>query len=161
MLGERSVAMFLERLKNELHEPWTLELMAEKSGLARTRFAHYCRKLTNLSPMEYLQRQRVEKARVLFGGNAAIHHRHRAELRVCLQRVFCQRVPPARPLLAARIPRGLAGTTRERMTSLPRECLRQHGHACLKKHGPCIHAFIDEMVELAHLVELQGTGLAR
>lgn len=64
MLGERSVAMFLKRLEDELHEPWTLELMAEKSGLARTRFAHYCRKLTNLSPMEYLQRQRVEKAKL-------------------------------------------------------------------------------------------------
>jgi AraC-like DNA-binding protein len=68
MLGERSVAIFLERMKNELHEPWTLELMAERSGLARTRFAHYCRKLTNLSPMEYLQRQRVEKAKLLLAG---------------------------------------------------------------------------------------------
>jgi AraC family L-rhamnose operon regulatory protein RhaS len=65
MLGERSVSMFLERLKNELHEPWTLDLMAEKTGLARTRFAHHCRKLTNLSPMEYLQRQRVEKSKLL------------------------------------------------------------------------------------------------
>jgi AraC-like DNA-binding protein len=64
-LGERSVAIFLERMKNELHEPWTLDLMAERSGLARTRFAHHCRKLTNLSPMEYLQRQRVEKAKRL------------------------------------------------------------------------------------------------
>ena len=65
MLGERSVAMFLARLESGLHEPWTLKLMAEKSGLSRTRFAHYCRKLTNLSPMEYLQRQRVEKAKLL------------------------------------------------------------------------------------------------
>jgi AraC family L-rhamnose operon regulatory protein RhaS len=65
MLGERSVSMFLKRLESELHEPWTLELMAEKSGLARTRFAYYCRKLTNLPPMEYLQRQRVEKAKLL------------------------------------------------------------------------------------------------
>ncbi len=69
MLGERSVSMFLERLKNELHEPWTLELMAEKTGLARTRFAYHCRKLTNLSPMEYLQRLRVEKAKILLVGS--------------------------------------------------------------------------------------------
>ena len=69
MLGERSVAMFLKRMESELHEPWTLERMAEKSGLARTRFAHYCRKLTNLSPMEYLQQRRVEKARVLLEGS--------------------------------------------------------------------------------------------
>ncbi len=64
-LGERSVAMFLKRMNDELHQPWTLDLMARKSGLARTRFAHHCRKLTNLPPMEYLQRQRVEKARVM------------------------------------------------------------------------------------------------
>jgi AraC-like DNA-binding protein len=57
--------ILLKRLEEELYEPWTLELMAEKSGLARTRFAHYCRKLTNLPPMEYLQRQRVERARQL------------------------------------------------------------------------------------------------
>lgn len=68
-LGERSVAMFLERMKHELHEPWTLELMAEKSGLARTRFAHHCRKLTNLPPMGYLQQQRVEKAKLLLAEN--------------------------------------------------------------------------------------------
>ena len=67
--GERSVAMFLERLKRELHEPWTLELMAGKTGLARTRFAHHCRKLTNLSPMGYLQQLRVEKAKRLLVGD--------------------------------------------------------------------------------------------
>jgi AraC family L-rhamnose operon regulatory protein RhaS len=69
MLGERSVSMFLERLKNEPQKPWTLELMAEKSGLARTRFAHHCRKLTNLSPMEYVQSLRVEKAKLLLAGS--------------------------------------------------------------------------------------------
>lgn len=67
-LGERSVAMFLDRLKHELDEPWTLELMAEKAGLARTRFAHHCRKLTNLTPMGFLQQQRVEKAKTLLVG---------------------------------------------------------------------------------------------
>jgi AraC family L-rhamnose operon regulatory protein RhaS len=64
-LGERSVALFLERLARELDEPWTLELMAEKSGLGRTRFAHHCRKLTNLAPLAYLQQLRVEQAKRL------------------------------------------------------------------------------------------------
>lgn len=68
-LGERSVAMFLERLKNELVEPWTLESMAGQAGLARTRFAHHCRKLTNLTPMGYLQQLRVEKAKRLLAEN--------------------------------------------------------------------------------------------
>lgn len=72
-LGERSVAMFLERLKRELAEPWTLEEMAGQAGLARTRFAHHCRKLTNLAPMAYLQHLRVAKAkRLLAGGRATI-----------------------------------------------------------------------------------------
>lgn len=62
-LGERSVAMFLERLRDDVAEPWTLELMAEGAGLGRTRFAHHCRKLTNLVPMAYLQHLRMERAR--------------------------------------------------------------------------------------------------
>ena len=61
--------MFLERLKDELVEPWTLESMAGQAGLARTRFAHHCRKLTNLTPMGYLQQLRVEKAKRLLAEN--------------------------------------------------------------------------------------------
>jgi AraC-like DNA-binding protein len=64
-LGERSVAMFLERLQERLAEPWTLDAMAERAGLGRTRFAHHCRKLTNLAPMAYLQQLRVEAAKTL------------------------------------------------------------------------------------------------
>jgi AraC family L-rhamnose operon regulatory protein RhaS len=64
-LSERSVAMFLERLKNDPSDYWTLESMAEQAGLARTRFAHHCRKLTNLSPLDYLQHLRVEQAKRL------------------------------------------------------------------------------------------------
>lgn len=69
-LGERSVAMFLERLRDELAEPWTLEIMAERTGLGRTRFAHYCRKLTNLAPLAYLQHLRVESARLRLAESA-------------------------------------------------------------------------------------------
>ena len=68
-LGGRSVAMFLDRLKRESGEPWTLESMAEQAGLARTRFAHHCRKLTNLTPMAYLQQLRVERAKRLLAGS--------------------------------------------------------------------------------------------
>ncbi len=63
--GERNVAMLLERLKNQLDEPWTLETMAVQAGLKRTRFAHHCRKLTNLAPMAYLQQLRIAKAKHL------------------------------------------------------------------------------------------------
>ncbi|MCF7674539.1 MAG: hypothetical protein K9M97_04290 [Akkermansiaceae bacterium] len=39
--------------------PWQPHSVGDPD-LARTRFAHHCRKLTNLSPMEYLQRQHSE-----------------------------------------------------------------------------------------------------
>ena len=61
--------MFLNRLHHELDEPWTLEAMAAQAGLKRTRFAHHCRKLTNLAPMAYLQHLRVEKAKRLLTAN--------------------------------------------------------------------------------------------
>ncbi|MFO1490300.1 MAG: AraC family transcriptional regulator [Kiritimatiellia bacterium] len=73
MLGERSVSMLLARLRDELDAPWTLDRMAEEAGLARTRFGHHCRRLTNLSPMAYLQQQRVEKAKtMLAAGHASV-----------------------------------------------------------------------------------------
>ena len=68
-LGERSVAMFLDRLQHELDEPWTLDAMAEQAGLKRTRFAHHCRKLTNLAPLAYLQYLRVAMAKRLLTGS--------------------------------------------------------------------------------------------
>jgi AraC family L-rhamnose operon regulatory protein RhaS len=61
--GERSVAMLLDRVRREPGESWTLEMMAQEAGLARTRFAHHCQRLTNLTPMAYLQQVRVEAAK--------------------------------------------------------------------------------------------------
>ena len=60
--SERSVELFLARLEDELERPWTLDTMAAECGLGRTRFAHYCERLTNLSPREYLSRLRVRRA---------------------------------------------------------------------------------------------------
>lgn len=65
--SERSVALFLERLKADSSDYWTLESMAAQAGLGRTRFAHHCRKLTNLSPLDYLQYLRVEQAKRMLG----------------------------------------------------------------------------------------------
>ena len=60
--SERTVELFLARLEHELERPWTLEAMAAECGLGRTRFAHYCERLTNLTPREYLSRLRVRRA---------------------------------------------------------------------------------------------------
>lgn len=58
----RSVEMFLGNLPHHVEHPWTLEEMAEHCGLARSRFTHYCKEITNMSPIEYLTRCRVDHA---------------------------------------------------------------------------------------------------
>jgi AraC family L-rhamnose operon regulatory protein RhaS len=60
--AQRTVELFLARLPETLDQPWDLPLMADACGLGRTRFAHYCKQLTNMSPIEYLTFCRVEGA---------------------------------------------------------------------------------------------------
>ncbi len=63
--AERTMAMFLAGLETSVGELWTLDRMAEHAGLKRTRFAHYCRKLTNMPPMQYLNQLRVKQAKAM------------------------------------------------------------------------------------------------
>lgn len=63
--AQNTVAIFLRRLPGRAEESWTLELMAEECGLSRTRFADYCKLLTNMSPLQYLQHLRLERATVM------------------------------------------------------------------------------------------------
>lgn len=63
--AERTVTMFLAGLEEAVSEPWTLDSMAEHAGLKRTRFAYYCRKLKNMSPMQYLGQLRVKRAKAM------------------------------------------------------------------------------------------------
>ena len=58
----RSVELFLASLRHQIEQPWTLESMAEQCGLGRSRFTHYCYELTNMPPLEYLNRRRIEQA---------------------------------------------------------------------------------------------------
>ncbi|MCZ7644268.1 MAG: AraC family transcriptional regulator [Planctomycetota bacterium] len=62
---ERTVELFLAALPRHLEHDWSLDEMAAECGLARTRFAFYCRRLTNISPLEFLNRTRVEAAKRL------------------------------------------------------------------------------------------------
>lgn len=57
-----TVERFLAELPRHVGEAWTLQAMAAQCGLSRTRFAHYCRQLTNAAPMEHLGRLRVAEA---------------------------------------------------------------------------------------------------
>ena len=62
---ERTVRLFLEQLKERTQEPWSVDRMAEECGLGRTRFVHYCKTMTNLTPLEYLNLVRLEQAKHL------------------------------------------------------------------------------------------------
>ena len=59
---ERTVKLFLSRLHQRLDEPWTVDDMAAECGLGRTRFAHYCKQMINVTPLEYLSALRIERA---------------------------------------------------------------------------------------------------
>jgi AraC-like DNA-binding protein len=60
--AERAVALFLAQLPERADEPWTLDTLAAECGLKRTRFTHYCERITNLTPAEYLSAVRIERA---------------------------------------------------------------------------------------------------
>ncbi len=60
--ARRSTELFLGAIRNDVAEPWTLKTMANHCGLCATRFSHYCKEITNLTPMQYLNQIRVEKA---------------------------------------------------------------------------------------------------
>lgn len=61
----RTVELFLAELRSDpeqLAQGWTLRSLAEHCGLAETRFRHYCRQLTNVTPVQLLERYRVDRA---------------------------------------------------------------------------------------------------
>ena len=60
--ADRTVKIFLDSLDEQLEVDWSLESMALRCELGRTRFSHYCRKLTNKTPLVYLNHLRVQKA---------------------------------------------------------------------------------------------------
>lgn len=63
--SERTVAVFLADLPNRCDEQWTLDGMSHACGLRRSRFIHYCKQITNMPPIEYLNWCRVKRAQEL------------------------------------------------------------------------------------------------
>ena len=60
-----TVELFLHDLNthpDRLHQPWTVETMAEQCGMGVTSFIKNCKEITNLTPGKYLNRLRVEAA---------------------------------------------------------------------------------------------------
>ncbi|NWK57378.1 helix-turn-helix transcriptional regulator [Verrucomicrobiaceae bacterium N1E253] len=60
--SERVVEMFLDALKDHIDEDWTLENMAKQCGLSRSQFASYCKVITNMTPVQYLNHCRFQTA---------------------------------------------------------------------------------------------------
>jgi len=61
----RQVENFFKELMahpQELAEPWTLRLMANRCRMGSTAFVQYCRKVTNTSPLDFLNRCRLARA---------------------------------------------------------------------------------------------------
>ena len=61
----RSIELLINELDNMLNEPWTAEEMARAAGFGLTRFTYIFRQLTNQTPMQYLNTQRLKKAKNL------------------------------------------------------------------------------------------------
>jgi AraC family L-rhamnose operon regulatory protein RhaS len=60
--SRHTVQVFLGELHRHLDYEWTVEDMANECGLARSRFNHYCKIITNLPPLDYLSQLRLETA---------------------------------------------------------------------------------------------------
>lgn len=59
---QRMVELFLAELPKHLEARWTLNKMAHECGLSRSQFATYCKQITNMTPIEYLNSCRIEVA---------------------------------------------------------------------------------------------------
>ncbi len=60
--SKRTVDLFITELPAHLEKTWTLDLMAKHCNLGTTRFVHFCKKNTNMTPIEYLNFLRLVKA---------------------------------------------------------------------------------------------------
>ena len=58
----RSAKLFLAELPLHLEKDWTLQSMAEHCSLGTTRFVYYCKQITNMTPMQYLNHLRLKAA---------------------------------------------------------------------------------------------------
>lgn len=60
--SHRAVELFLASLADQADQDWTVDSMAQACGLKRRRFSHYCQQITNMTPMAYLARCRIERS---------------------------------------------------------------------------------------------------
>jgi AraC-like DNA-binding protein len=58
----RSVELFLNSIERYIEHSWTVKEMATQCGLSCTQFTTYCKQITNMSPMEFLNIRRLDAA---------------------------------------------------------------------------------------------------
>lgn len=61
-INKRTVEIFLGYLEKEYHRYWSLEDMADHCGLGLTSLSKYCKEITNMTPVNYLIKLRLEAA---------------------------------------------------------------------------------------------------
>jgi AraC family L-rhamnose operon regulatory protein RhaS len=67
--SKRSVSLFLKNVENDLEKNWTVNIMAEHCGLGVTQFSKHCYQLTNCTPVNYLNKLRLMKAKKMIAEN--------------------------------------------------------------------------------------------
>jgi AraC-like DNA-binding protein len=65
--NEHAVRVFLDRLVEDPSDVSNLDDMARKCGISVSSFTYYCRKLTNMTPVEFHTKARIERAKGLLG----------------------------------------------------------------------------------------------
>lgn len=63
--NERAVEVFLKQLEETLESPWTVDEMARRCGVGTTSLSNYCKELTNLTPLRYLNKLRIKRSESL------------------------------------------------------------------------------------------------
>ena len=74
----RTVQLFLNELTTDVQmtaHPWSVGQMASHCGLGATHFTHHCKQITHMSPIEYLNRCRIDHAqRLLRQSDLSVTH---------------------------------------------------------------------------------------
>jgi AraC-like DNA-binding protein len=67
--SKRSVSIFLKRMEDDLANNWTVSNMSEHCGLGVTQFSKHCHQITNCTPVNYLNKLRLLKAKKMIFEN--------------------------------------------------------------------------------------------
>ncbi len=67
--SKRSVSLFLKNIEDDVAKNWTVNSMAGHCGLGVTQFSKHCYQLTNCTPVNYLNKLRLMKAKKMIAEN--------------------------------------------------------------------------------------------